>query len=356
MNDMTNPRPAKKVLFATYTCMPDIGGVATATHNLCVALVEAGHDVKVVTLTRDALTDLGYDVIARPSYRSLIELYRESDVVLFNNTSIRLAWPSIVFGNKSYGLFHHSETLAEISGSNEGLKRWFSNYLANRSRHYLASNYLKRSLQELLFGLQLEVIYPIARVTPLGQNLDQYSKRGGVLFAGRLVREKGVAFIIENWPKIRELLHVEKLTIVGDGPDRQAITDAAAAHFPQIELVGKMSPDKVLAKMRDAAYVIVPSVWAEPFGIVGVEGIAAGAVVIASNRGGLSEAVGQIGVTFDLDDPSDFSAALSAARKNRETITSSEAEFQNFVEQRVAHLEQFTARRALDTLSPLLNH
>ncbi|MDJ0708316.1 MAG: glycosyltransferase, partial [Leptolyngbyaceae cyanobacterium MO_188.B28] len=44
--------------------------------------------------------------------------------------------------------------------------------------------------------------------------------------------------------------------------------------------------------------MVVPSLWAEPFGVVALEGIACGCVVVGSEAGGLTEAIGPCGVTF----------------------------------------------------------
>ena len=43
----------------------------------------------------------------------------------------------------------------------------------------------------------------------------------------------------------------------------------------------------------------MPSRWAEPFGIVALEGIACGCVVVGSEKGGLKEAIGPCGLTFE---------------------------------------------------------
>jgi len=43
----------------------------------------------------------------------------------------------------------------------------------------------------------------------------------------------------------------------------------------------------------------VPSRWAEPFGVVALEGIACGCVVVGSQNGGLKEAIGPCGLTFE---------------------------------------------------------
>jgi glycosyltransferase involved in cell wall biosynthesis len=44
--------------------------------------------------------------------------------------------------------------------------------------------------------------------------------------------------------------------------------------------------------------MVVPSLWNEPFGIVALEGIACGCVVVGSEGGGLKDAIGSCGETF----------------------------------------------------------
>ena len=43
--------------------------------------------------------------------------------------------------------------------------------------------------------------------------------------------------------------------------------------------------------------MVVPSRWVETFGIVALEGIACGCVVVGTDRGGLPEAIGTCGIT-----------------------------------------------------------
>jgi glycogen(starch) synthase len=54
----------------------------------------------------------------------------------------------------------------------------------------------------------------------------------------------------------------------------------------------------------------VPSRWAEPFGIVALEGIACGCVVVGTDLGGLPEAIGRCGVTVPNSDISAMARAL----------------------------------------------
>jgi glycogen synthase len=91
--------------------------------------------------------------------------------------------------------------------------------------------------------------------------------------------------------------------------------------------------------------MVVPSIWPEPFGVVALEGLAAGCVVAASSEGGLPEAVGECGVLF----PNGDAKALAAVLK--ELLTDS-ALREKLRAESDRHLEQFTpetiAKRYLD--------
>jgi glycosyltransferase involved in cell wall biosynthesis len=70
----------------------------------------------------------------------------------------------------------------------------------------------------------------------------------------------------------------------------------------------------VLEAWRRCAIGVVPSVWAEPFGIVVIEAMAAGRPVIASRAGGIAEII-EHGVSGILVEPADVDALGAALRR-----------------------------------------
>jgi glycosyltransferase involved in cell wall biosynthesis len=56
--------------------------------------------------------------------------------------------------------------------------------------------------------------------------------------------------------------------------------------------------------------MVVPSRWREPFGLVALEGLACGCVVLASDGGGLPDAVGSAGLLFRRGEQADLQAQL----------------------------------------------
>jgi glycosyltransferase involved in cell wall biosynthesis len=144
---------------------------------------------------------------------------------------------------------------------------------------------------------------------------DGSEPRWGVLFVGRLIPEKGVDVLIramaphgtdaDSGDVAPTRLPFPTLTILGDGPERPHLRELAAELGVSLELRGDAPPAIVAAAMRRAQVVVVPSVYREPLGLVAIEAMASGAIVVASATGGLIETVldGETGLTAPAGDP-----------------------------------------------------
>lgn len=64
--------------------------------------------------------------------------------------------------------------------------------------------------------------------------------------------------------------------------------------------------------------LVVPSRYHEPFGIVALEGIACGCLVVGSSGGGLKKAIGPCGLTFPNGDAEALAAVLVTVLKDPE--------------------------------------
>jgi glycosyltransferase involved in cell wall biosynthesis len=124
------------------------------------------------------------------------------------------------------------------------------------------------------------------------------------LFLGRLSSEKGVDVLLRAWTKIRA-----KLLVAGDGPEAARLRAMAPNN---VEFRGTVSPDEVLALLRHARALVVPSTWHEGAGRVVLEAYATGVPVLASRVGALPETV-QDEVTGLLLPPTDVEAWAQAA-------------------------------------------
>ena len=117
-----------------------------------------------------------------------------------------------------------------------------------------------------------------------------------VLFAGRLVPEKGADVLLRAFARVHRELPGTCLTMIGDGPSRPAL--AALRHELALDDVVRMDTQmsrESLEHVADRAWVqVIPSVWDEPFGLSAAEAMMRGTAVVASRSGGLPSVVGDV--------------------------------------------------------------
>jgi glycosyltransferase involved in cell wall biosynthesis len=105
------------------------------------------------------------------------------------------------------------------------------------------------------------------------------------LMAGRLAEHKGVRSALAA---ARELRGGLPLVVAGDGPLADAVREEARgnARVRFVDWVDRCGLGDLLSRARS---LWLPGIWAEPFGIVGLEALACGVPVIASLAGGVSD-------------------------------------------------------------------
>jgi glycosyltransferase involved in cell wall biosynthesis len=113
-----------------------------------------------------------------------------------------------------------------------------------------------------------------------------HGTRRRVVFAGRMVRHKGVAVLLRAAREVDA-----EFVICGDGREMQAMRRLAHRTNVQgrVTFKGWLSPAQLARELADASVVVIPSLWPEPFGLVGIEALAAGRPVIASATGGIED-------------------------------------------------------------------
>ncbi len=109
-----------------------------------------------------------------------------------------------------------------------------------------------------------------------------------VLFAGRLVPEKGVDRLLRA---LASVPGSPRLLIAGDGAARPSLAHLAQrlGIAERVEFLGWLPPAQVEDVMDRASVVAIPSIWPEGFGIVGIEAMAHGRPVVAFDVGGIRE-------------------------------------------------------------------
>lgn len=184
-------------------------------------------------------------------------------------------------------------------------------------RHWLdAFNLIVANSEAVKRRLIAEGIEPIEVVwngIPIRLPRPPLSSPPTVAFAGRLVWEKGVDVLLQAFAKVVSQIPEARLLLAGDGPERDAIASLIAELELQgsVSLLGHLSRPEMEHHFATAWVQVVPSRWAEPFGIVAAEAMMRGTAVIASSSGGLTEIV-QDGKTGFLVLPEDANALTEA--------------------------------------------
>jgi glycosyltransferase involved in cell wall biosynthesis len=128
-----------------------------------------------------------------------------------------------------------------------------------------------------------------------------------VLFVGRLVREKGVEFLVRAWPKVLAKVPNAELWIAGDGPELEPLRELAGklGLNPEETLRGRVPHEKVGELMATATCLVLPSIWCENSPLTTYESYLMGLPLVASDIAGLPERVveGELGLLARPRDP-----------------------------------------------------
>ena len=113
-----------------------------------------------------------------------------------------------------------------------------------------------------------------------------HAGRRRVVCAGRVVAPKGVDVLIRAARSVDA-----EFVICGDGRRLEAMRRLARRLRvdERVRFSGWLSAEDLAQELADASVVAIPSLWPEPFGLVGIEALAAGRPVVASLTGGVGD-------------------------------------------------------------------
>ncbi len=307
----------QKILISSYRFDPSVGGIETVALIVAEALAKKGYDIKVITQTPDhqsAHEQLPFPVIRRPTPLQTLDLVRSCDLVLLNNSdSLKHAWPLLAIHKPTILVHHHTYKLSK------GLQAWqepLKHYLRHRAKNISVSDALSK---------QLDTSYPVFS-NPYRDDLffeiPEIKRKHELVFLGRLDNQKGLDLLLKALHALKKQSLTPHLTVIGEGIEEKnfrhltQILDITA----QVDFVGEKTDLELVRLLNAHQIMVIPSRPFEAFGIVALEGIACGCVVLGSEQGGLTEAIGSCGETFISENVEDLARQLSKLLHNPERL------------------------------------
>ena len=197
-------------------------------------------------------------------------------------------------GCVGYKRAHHpGDALAPVSALAKHLAAF--ERLRRAQRVLVASEHVRRELLDL--GLAPTRVVRLPYFAPrvhapaaLDPALETFARGAPLLFApARLVLpDKGIDFLLTA---LGQLDRPFRCVVAGSGPAEAALRAKARAEglADRVRFAGWLGAGELAALFERARAVVVPSVWDEPFGIVGLEAMSHGRPVAAFDVGGIRE-------------------------------------------------------------------
>ena len=295
-----------KILVYCPVFHPSLGGLEINVAQLAAGFHDAGHEVVVVATTHNPGPEpFAFRVVRRPSRRELLRLVRWCDLFFQANVSLRGLWPLLLVRRpwvvSHQGWYHRPDgSLAP----QDRLKRFLLRWGRSISDSQAVAGHLDTP----------SVVIPNAYRDDIFRQLPDVPRTEDLIFVGRLVSDKGVDVLLAALGLLDGRGLRPGLTIVGDGPERPALEAQVRSLGieSRVRFLGARHGEEIVRLLNAHRILVVPSRYDEPFGIVALEGIACGCLVIGSQGGGLKEAIGRCGLTFRNGDSGELADLLAA--------------------------------------------
>lgn len=182
------------------------------------------------------------------------------------------------------------------------------------------SNYMKNLFMANGFSESQLFLIPHYTDAPKESETEYPRNSSIVLYVGRVDRYKGVDFLIES------ILHVKKnikVIIAGDGSwlNKMKLFAQVKGLGRRIKFLGRCKQEVLEKLYKEAAVVVVPSIWDEPFGLVGIEAMAFARPVVAFDVGGISDWLenGETGFLVCCRDAKGFAEKINILLEDKDT-------------------------------------
>ena len=181
----------------------------------------------------------------------------------------------------------------------------------------VATNYVK--------SLTARKIY----IIPNGINIEKYkpakahkseSSQKTIFYIGRLEKRKAVDQLLRAFEMIQKYDSGYKLKVAGDGPQRLELIELSKElKLKNVEFLGQVEENEKIKLLQTSDVFCSPALYGESFGIVLLEAMAAGCVVVAGANAGYESVLSGTGQTSLVNpkDTKEFARKLMIMASNQ---------------------------------------
>ncbi len=302
------------------------GGVQGQVLGLAHALRQRGHAVRVIAPCDGPPPEPGVTTVGPtrrvPTNGSIAPITSNHLAAARTLEAIRSFAPDVIHLHEPLS---PGPTHAALVGTELPLVATFhASYHAGYNKWYAA---LRRPLQRMVdriavcvavspeasrdvahaFGVECRILFNGVELERYADATPWPSPEPAIFFVGRHEPRKGLAVLLDAFAGLDR---PARLWVASTGPQTEALT---ARGVPGVEWLGRVGEDEKARRLRGATLACFPSVEAESFGVVLLEGMAAGTAVVASDLTGY-RAVARTGTEARLVPPGDPDALRAALR------------------------------------------
>jgi glycosyltransferase involved in cell wall biosynthesis len=170
------------------------------------------------------------------------------------------------------------------------IKDFYLNKKAHDKLEYIivASSYIRDLLLKSGYRENQVKIIPYYTLLPEQYTFDHSPQLSTIVCVSRIEAEKGVDYFLRALSRVKIK---SKIFIIGEGTQipNLKLTAKSLSHKHEIVFTGWVENSELTKFYSKATLAVVPSIWPEPFGIIGIEALANEVPVVAFNVGGISE-------------------------------------------------------------------
>jgi glycosyltransferase involved in cell wall biosynthesis len=259
-----------------------------------------------------------------------------------------------------------SPLLTDLRGWREHFKsllypvwmRWIGYAIPGGSRQAAFFRHYKVPDEKILIS-HMTVDTDKIRNTPSPSKQEFRSSRGIpqdqvlFLFVGRLLAQKGIDTLLQAFEDVQKRSPEAALVVVGDGPERGMVDQAAAKYPGRIWVVGREGSTGVISWLRASDVFVLPS-RDEHWGLVVNEAMTCGLPVIVSDVCGCVDDLvlsGRNGIVFPVDDAVKLAESMLRLAKERDQRISMGRESESMIRPWTIERQAETIRAALVRMS-----